>query len=152
MSQKGFMTTLGNSINLLGQWWDGLSLRNTVSIRLRHLAPVRKGKEMCTSMLVVGQGRTAELSQHLRRCPGPGLWKYKAMLPMGGANTEVWGHGLCTNTRKVNSSWWTQKKPTHKSHKNVPTHCVPMCLSLWTTNIYVWRGTGPRKDIAHVKT
>lgn len=96
---------------------------------LRHLALVGEGHiEVCTSMPGMGQGREAELpgrfegkrSEGLGRGTGasfkmvwvlptpakePGLWRFKAMLFVGGANTEVWGHGLCTNTGKVNSSW-----------------------------------------------
>lgn len=72
---------------------------------------------------------------------------------MEGANTEVWGQGLCTNTWKVNSSWWTQKKPTHKSHKIVPnTLCSFQCVCPSNPTPVCGEGTGLGKDTAHVKT
>lgn len=92
---------------------------------LRHLAPAQKGNVLHAGG---GQGRTAELPA---RFEGKGLvglgrvmgtpFEVAWVLPTpakqpwtsevqdrathGGANTEVWGHGLCTNTWKVNSSW-----------------------------------------------
>lgn len=85
---------------------------------LRHLAPAQKGTD---SMLGGGQSRTAELPA---RFEGKGLvglgrvimgtpFEVACVLPTpakqpwasevqdrathGRANTEVWGHGLCTN-------------------------------------------------------
>lgn len=96
---------------------------NTVSFPSQASGPSRE-RTPCWGSL----GRTAELPARFegRGLVGPGRvmgtpFEVAWVLPTpakqpwasevqdrathGGANTEVWGHGLCTNAWKVNSSW-----------------------------------------------